>query len=317
MATASALSTSFSRPGVLMEANYPDVLDARMEYVKRRKWSEPLEAMRYWVQRDTKKSYEKHSYVAGGAVVPRADSVDAIPLAHVTPGFDNTYTPVNYKLGMRIERDLRENDMFNVIDRHMEDLNQSGRNTIELYGALPFNTTFGSTVDWVCADGMLLCDSARNQELGSAGSWSNLESSAALSQATIATMRLNFRKNKDENGFTRPLMMKKVVIPPDLEDTTIIQLKTVLKPDSSLNSTNFLMQYGLSYEVWNYLTSTTAWFGMADMNELYELFWYWRVRPEITKYDVGNNPDVDAYRLRMKFVTGADRPCAVRGNAGA
>ena len=315
--SASALSVSFSRPGVLMQANYPDVLDARMAFVNRRKWNEPLEGLKYWNQKNTNRAYEKHSYVAGGSIVPKAGDVDAVPLMHVTPGYDNTYTPINYKLGIRITREMRETDLYSVIDQHMEDLNQSARNTLEQYAALPFNTTFGTSAEWVCADGMYLCDSARNQELKSAGSWSNLETGGALSQAAIATMRLNFRKNKNENGILRPLTMEKVIIPADLEDLTITNMLTVLKPGTSINDTNFLTRYGLSYEVWNYLTSTAAWFGKAKASDPNELFWYWRVRPEVTRYDVGNNPDVDAYRIRMSFVTGADRPCCVRGNAGS
>ena len=316
MATASALSTSYSRPGVLMQNNYPDVLDARMEYVKRRKWEQPLEGMDYYVQRSTSRAYEMHSYVAGGRVVPRAHDVDAIPLIHVTPGFNNTYTPVEYKLGIRIGKRLRETDLFNVIDQHMEDLNQSARDTIELYAAMPFNAGFTNASEWVCADGMYLFDDSRNQELTSAGTWGNLETSAAMTQATIATMRLNFRKNKNENGMLRPLKMERLIIPADLEDTTITQLMSGAKPGTNLNDENYLTKYGLTYKVWNYLTSTTAFFGQSAKSDLYELFWYWGVRPEIMRYDVGNNPDVDAYRLRMVFVTGADRPMCVRGNVG-
>jgi hypothetical protein len=299
-----------------MAENYQDVLDSRMEFVKRRKWAQPLEGLEYYQQRTTNRAYEKHSYVSSGAIVPRARTVDGIPLMHVTPGFDNTYTPVEYKLGIRIDKRLRETDQFNVIDQHMEDLNQSARDTIELYAALPFNNGFGATSEWVCADGMYLFDS-RDRELGSAGTWSNVETSSALSQASIATMRLDFRKNKNENGLLRPMTMDTVVIPPDLEDSAIVQLEGVLKPGSSLNDPNYLSRYGLKYKVWNYLTSATAWFGMAAKDSLYELFWYWGVKPEIKSYDVGNNPDIDAYRIRMVFVTGADRPMAIRGNAGA
>ena len=315
--TPAALAISFSRPGVLMQPNYPDVLDARMEYVKRRKWSQKIQGMDYWTQRSTNRAYEMHSYVAGGAIVPQARDVDAIPLMSVTPGFNNKYTPVEYKLGVRIGVRLRETDQFNAIDQHMADLNQSARDTLELYAALPFNTTFAATVQWVCADGLRLCDSARNRELDSAGTWSNLETPGALSQPSISTARLNMEKNRDENGFLRPLKMDQVIIPPDLQDNTIVSLMTVKKPGTNLNDDNYLTSYGISYKVWNYLTSATAWFGKAAKDDLYELFWYWGVRPGIKRYDVGNNPDVDAYRLRMVFVSGADRPMSIRGNAGA
>lgn len=314
MATASAVTNYFSQPGVLMDENYADVLDARFKFVKRRVWGQPIQGLKYWTVESTSRAYEKHSYVASGGIVPKNRDVDNMPLMHLIPGFDNTYTPETYRLGIRIERRLRETDQFRVIDKMMEDLNQAGRDTIELYAALPFNTAFAATVAWTCADGMNLVDSARPQEGAGLATWSNLETTGALSQARIATMRLNFRKNLNEAGRKRPIVMKKVIIPADLEDTAISEMMSVLKPGSSLNDTNILTRYGLSYEVWDYLTSTTAWFGQGD--GAHELFWYWGVRPGVEAYDTGN-PDVYARRIRMAFVTGADRPSNVRGNAGA
>ena len=314
MATASALSNTFSQPGALISENFADVLDARMAFVKRRAWNQPIVGLKYYDVRNTNRAYEKHSYIAGGEIVPRSADTDAVPQSTAVQGFDNTYTMQEYRLGVRLARKLIETDQFSVIDKHMEDLNVSARDTIELYAALPFNTTFGSTVDWVCADGMLLCDSARNSEDPAAGSWSNLETAAAMSQATIATMRLNFYKTVNERGRKRPIIMKDMIIPSDLQDTIITQLKSAQKPGTALNDMNFNTQYGLSYDVWPYLTSTTAFFGVG--NGTNELVWYWRVKPGILNYDSGN-PDVMAYRLRMSFVSGADRPTNLRGNAGA
>jgi hypothetical protein len=279
-------------------------------------WDQPIQGLKYWKVETTSRAYEKHSYVVSGGLVPKNSDTDNLPLGTVLQGFDNTYTPVTYRLAMRIERRLRETDQFRVIDQIMTDLNQSARDTIELYAALPFNTTWDATVDWICADGMNLCDKTRYYEDKSQGTWDNDETAAAFSQAALATMRLNFRKNKNGRGLKRPLSMEKVVIPPDLEDTAIEEMKSVLKPGVGTNETNFLTRYGLSYEVWAYLTSTTAYFGFAPKDGLYELFWYWGAQPNVVDYDVGN-PDVFAKRLRMIFVTGADRPHSVRSNAGA
>lgn len=314
MATASALTNTFSQPGVLMSENYADVLDARFKDVKRRVWSQPIQGLKYWTVESTSRAYEKHSYVGSGGIVPKNRDVDNMPLMHLIPGFDNTYTPETYRLGIRIERRLRETDQFRVIDKMMDDLNQAGRDTIELYAALPFNTGFASTVEWVCADGMLLFDKSRPYEGPGVGTWDNEDTSGALSQARIATMKLNFRKNKNEAGRLRPLVMKRLVVPSDLQDTAETLILSSQKPGSSLNDENYLKRAGLTVEVWDYLTSTTAFFGIGDGS--HELFWYWGVKPQVEDYDVGNNPDVYAKRIRMAFVTGADRPFNVRGNAG-
>jgi hypothetical protein len=111
--------------------------------------------------------------------------------------------------------------------------------------------------------------------------------------------------------------MEKVVGPADLQDTFITELKTVLKPGSSVNDTNYLTKYGISYEIWHFLTDTDAWFGFAEKNGLYELYWYWGVKPTVAPWNDGAYPDVFGKYLRMAFTTGADRPHSVRGNAGA
>jgi len=256
--------------------------------------------------------------VATGDVIPRSRDVDEYPRASAIQGFDVTITPNVYRMAMFVERRLRETDQFAVINKMFNGLNQSAKDTIELYAALPFNTTYAATADWLCGDGMLLVDKSRPYETPSLGTWDNDETAGALTQARIATMRTNFAKNKNERGFLRPLRMQKVVVPPDLEDTAITHLKSVLKPESSLNSTNYLTQYGLSYEVWNYLTSATAWFGFTAMDSLYELKWVWGASPKIDVQDVeSGNVDVFGKRVRMVFQTGCLRPHSVRGNAGA
>jgi len=317
MATASAVSNSFSAPGALMAENFPDVLDARFKFVKRRTFKTPVEGLKYWNVKSTNKSTERHSYVTNAGVMSRNRDVDEMPLANIIQGFDNSYTPLTYRLGIRIEQRLRETDQFNVIDKQMADLMQSTKDTIELYAALPFNTTFNTTVEWTCADGMNLVDSARPMEDPTQANWSNLESAGTPTQAAISTMRVNFAKNTNERGRVRPIKMSKVAIPIDLQDTLITNLGSALKPGFSLNDKNFLQAYGLDYEVWNYLTSTTAWFGFGAKDSNYEMNWYWGVKPNTKRYDVGNNPDVWATRARMVFVTGADRPASLRGNAGA
>ena len=316
MATASAITNYYSAPGALMSENHRDVLDSRFAFVKARAWKQPIEGLKYWKVEKTNRAYEKHSYVSGTGIVPKSRDVDEMPLANKIQGYDNTYTPEVYRLGLRIERRLRETDQYRVIDKLMEDLNQSTRDTIELSAALPFNTAFSSTVEWICADGMNLCDKDRPSEKTSVGTWDNEDTSSVLSQAAIGTMRLNFRKNNNEIGRRRPLMMDKVIIPPDLEDTAIEEMKSVLKPGGSLNDKNFLMNYGLTYEVWNYLTSANYWFGSAKKDSLYELFWYWGVKPSVNSYSTGN-PDVYAKYVRMAFDLGADRPSSIRGNQGS
>ena len=311
----SAAAPIIARPGVHIVESYADALDSRMESVKRRVLTMPSEGLKYWNQTATNKLTEYRSWMEAGATVPEARDVDGIPQMMLTPGFALQMTPVEYKLGISIGRLLLETDQFGVIDRHMADLNQAWMDTAELYAALPFNQTF-STTSFYCADKKKLCDTARPRELKTAGVWANARTAATLSQASIADMRLTFRQNRDGTGFLRPINMAKLVVPAGLEDTTIVQLGSEAKPGYNINDLNYLTRYGITYEVWNFLTSTTAYFGFGPMGEGHELYWLWGSRPDTIAYDNGN-PDVRSYRLYVRFVQGAGKPFNVMGNAGA
>ena len=315
MATASALTNTFSATGTAVKEQFADVLDVRFNEIATRKWAKPMQGLKFYKQQNTSRAYEKYSSVTGLGLARKARDVDPIPLTEKIQGFDVTITPEEYKLGLQLGVRLLETDQFGVIDRHMADLNQSMMDTVELYAALPFNTAQDATVEWICADGMNLIDSTRNREDGE-GTWGNEETGAALSQSSIDTMRLNFRKNVSERGRVAPITMESIIVPNDLQSSANVYLDTKQKVGTAFNDDSVLNRYGLRLEVWDYLTSATRWFGMGPKDEKHELYWLWAVKPGTVKYDV-NNPDVYAYRSRMVFATGCNRPHNIRGNAGA
>lgn len=319
--TASAVVPSYSMPGMLMKENFADLLNTQFEFVKTRDFKRPVQGLKFFTVQNTTKDYVKHSYVTRIGLVPKNRDSDALPVASPIQGFDNTYTPEDFRLAIRIEKRLRETDQYGVISRQMDSLTGAAKDTTEYYSADVFNTGFGTGASWLCADGMYLFDSARPMEDKGAGTWSNLETASALTQASLSTMRLNFRKHKDERGIIRPLVMKTLIVPSDLEDTAAVILGSAQKPGVFLNDDNPYKQqggrYGMSIEVWDYLTSATAWFGMTDKSGGHELYWYWRVKPETYSNVLADNPDIWQARIRMSFVTGCDRPSTLRGNAGA
>jgi len=319
--TASAVVPSYSQPGVLMKENFRDLLNTQFEYVRKRSFAQPIQGLQFFNVESTSKDYIKTSYVTGMGLMQKNRDTDNIPYADPLQGFDNTYTPVDFRLGVRVESRLRETDQYGQISKIMESLMQASKDTVEYYAADAFNTGFGSGADWLCADGMYLFDSARPMEDKAAGTWSNLESASALTQASLATMRLNFRNHKNERGLIRPLVMKQLVVPAALEDTAAVLLGSTQKPGVFLNDDNPYKanggRYGMGITVWDYLSSETAWFGMTNKDSNHELKWIWRIKPNTKTFDAPGNPDVWCARVKMSFVTGCDRPTTLRGNAGA
>lgn len=317
--TASAVSNTYSTPGTLMKENYPDVLDARFRDIQRISWAMPIQGLKYFKETNTDRSYEKRSAVTFGGLLSKARDVDNIPQMAPIQGFDVTLTPEEYKAGIRIGRRLRETDQFSVIDKHMMDLNDATRQTIELSAALVYNQAFG-TSEALAGDGMYLVDASRPFPDNSVtGTWSNLETGSDLTQGSIEAMRLNFRKHLDESGQIAPIVLKKLVVPPDLQSTANVQLGTQKKSGTALNDESEINTYGIQSEVWDYLTDTNAFFGFghSPSDRQFEIEWLWGVRPDFRGYVVADNPDVFGFRARMVFVTGFRGAHAVRGNAGS
>lgn len=315
--TASAVVPSYSSPGMLMKENFADLLNVQFKTIRKREFAQPIQGLQFFKIETTSKDYEKHSYVTGIGLMPKNRDAQALPFAEPIQGFDNTFTPEDFRLAIRIEKRLRETDQYGVISKQMMSLTQSSKDTVEYYAADPFNTGFGVGASWLCADGMYLFDSARPMEDKSQGSWSNLESASALTQTSLATMRVNFRKHVNERGLKRPLVMKALIVPAALEDTAAVLMGSLQKPGVFLNDKN-VYQNKFEVKVWDYLSSDTAWFGQTDAKSVAnELFWYWRVKPETVSNTLADNPDIWQARIRMSFVTGCDRPANIRGNAGA
>ncbi len=317
MATASAKVPAYSSPGMLMKENFADLLNIQFKTIKQREFALPVQGLKFFQVETTTKDYEKHSYATGIGLMQKNRDADPLPLAEPVMGFNNTFTPDDFRLAIRIEKRLRETDQYGIIGKQINSLVQSSKDTVEYHAADAFNTGFGVGASWTCADGMYLFDDARPMEDKAQGTWSNLESASALTQASLATMRVNFRKHVNERGLKRPLVMKTLIVPALLEDQAATIMGSIQKPGVFLNDKN-VYQNKFDVQVWDFLSSDTAWFGMTDAkNGANELFWYWRVKPETVSNVLADNPDVWQARIRMSFVTGCDRPAMLRGNAGA
>jgi hypothetical protein len=244
------------------------------------------------------------------------DDEDTLPVDAPIQGFDNTHTPVDYRGSIRITKRLRETDQYAVIAKMQGALLQSAKDTTEYIAADAFNTGFGSNASWLCADGMYLFDGGRKFEDPSLGEWSNLETPSALTQASLASMRLNFRKTLNERGLIRPITMKTLVIPAALEDKAYELIKSDLRAEDDMNAKN-VYQNRFEIKVWDYLTDENAFFGLGPKDESFELYYIWRVKPQTDTFNAADNPHVLCHSVRMSCVTGCDRPHSLRGNAGA
>ena len=226
-----------------------------------------------------------------------------------------TYNP--YGLAFAITKVLVEDgealNFGRVFARHMA---QSLQETIEVRCANVLNRF--NNASYVGGDNVALCSTSHPHAYGT---WSNLETGAALSQTSLEQVVININNNAvDEAGKPIQLEIDKLIIPPSLIMQAERLMKSALTTGSANNDINPIVSkgwFGGRVAVVRRLSSTTAWFvknRLTGLNPGLQLVW--RRRPE-RSMEGDFETDSMRYKSTMRFDEGWTNPRDIWGNAGA
>ena len=145
---------------------------------------------------------------------------------------------------------------------------ESFQQTKEIYGANVLNTatTYNASVG---GDGVALVSASHPIDGGTISNYATSELNESTLLNSMIAVRTNF---KDQAGLKVFARARKLIVPPQLEPTAIRLTKTELRPGTADNDVNAIMMTsgGLpeSYMVNDFLTSSTAWFLLTNIDGL-------------------------------------------------
>jgi hypothetical protein len=298
---------------------YPDIYDKTMDLVELRANEVPLQGEDLFTKVGTKADTTfKISDVGSNLGLPmRSEDSAALPRAQPIPGFDESFTPVNYRLALFVTEDTRDVDRHGLVAGMIQGLMKAGLRQKMYAFAAVFN---GSFTGYLSSDGMYYFDSARPSPDKTAANWSNLETAGALTHGRYSTARVNLRKRVDERGYVDPAMANRLIVPSDLQQKAIELRKAEFMPENALHQPNWL-QNSFDVFVWDYLTSSTAWFiqdTTASQNE--KGLWYVERYPlKVAPVSSGDMTTgvVWARYIKVSLDYGPTRIRSMRGNAGS
>jgi hypothetical protein len=216
------------------------------------------------------------------------------------PGWETTYTHVEYAQGIVIERKLIDDDLYNIINREPRQLAIGAMRKREKDAASVFNNAF--TAGFVGGDGAVLAG-AHPLSPANATTHSNA-GSTALSYASVIATRALMRSFVDDRGELVTVNPDTILVPPELEATAYEQLQSAGRPDTANNNANFANTLGLRIVVWDYLTSPVDWFMIDSQLAGLYLNWFDRVPLEFA-YDPTSDFNLKArYRGYMRYSYG-------------
>lgn len=242
----------------------------------------------YTVKKTTK-SYEKESSATD--LGDFTEFTGTVAYDETYQGYDKKTEFTEYVKGIKVERKLFDDDLYNIINQRPKQLGYSAVRTREKYAAKMFNEAF--TTELSDGDGAELC--ASDHASPSGGAAQSNEGTTALSATAVETVRRAMSAFKGQNGETISINMDTILVPIALEETAYEIINSKGKIDTADNNVNF--HYG-KYKllVWkNFLTDSNNWFGidyelMKDM-----LTWWDRVGIEFFQ-------DKDSDTLLAKYI---------------
>jgi hypothetical protein len=225
-----------------------------------------------------------------GDIADFAPFTGTIPYDDTGEGYKTNYVHAEFARGMKLERKLVDDDLYNVIARRPSQLGLAAFRKRETDAASVFNNVVVAGITG--GDGVALGSTAHPSNNGGA-SQSNL-GTTALSPTELDTARITMVKYKSNRGNPLTIQPDTIIVPVDLQSYAYEIISSRGKVDTAQNNVNF--HYG-SYKlvVWpNYLASTTRWF-LADSKimKMY-LNWFDRVTPQFFR-------DVDFNTLTAQF----------------
>lgn len=266
----------------------------------------------------TARSIEQFSQMTGVGLPTLIGEGEDTPTDSMVQGFNKTFTPVKYGLGIAATQELVEDDKMGIVSRRSVALSNSVFQAREIQAASVYNNAFDGT-NFALPDGKALC-AADHPLVKAGGTQNNLLSVAADLDVTSLELALtDWELIKTHEGFLQ-MLPKPTVLGASQNRWNVAEiLKSQMRSDTANNTRNAFQdseQGGvIEGKIWPYLTDPDAWFLVAPPEEL-ETVWIDRKAP-YTKDDFVEKNETGYIYMRYRATYGSYGWKGVYGTPGA
>jgi phage major head subunit gpT-like protein len=289
--------------GDILEPGFREIFDDRYNEIPQ------MFPQLFHVNTSTKQD-EKDSAISGFGLLAVTGEGGGVDYEDPLQMYDKRYVHLKYTKGFKISEELYEDDQYNVMNKKPAALGRAARRTAENAAAGVFNNAFSTS--YLGGDSKPLISVSHPRADGGTSQSNASATGITLTETNLETGRLAMRAQVDDKGMKIEAMADTLVVAPALEKQAHIIVDSNLRSDSADNDLNFY-KGKLKIVVWDWLTSTTAWF-LIDSRQ-HEINWFWRVKPEF-KQDTAFDTGMALYKTRTRFSNGWSDWRGVWGSKG-
>lgn len=266
----------------------------------------------------TSRSIEQFSQMTGVGLPTLIGETEDTPTDSFVQGFNKTFRPAKYGLGIAASQELVEDDKVGIVSRRSVALSNSIAQAREIQGASVFNNAFDGT-NFAGPDGKALIASD-HPLVKAGGTQANLISVAAdLDVASLELALTDWELIKTHEGFLQQLPNPSVLAASANRWNSAEILKSQQRSDTANNAINAFKytETGGTVEaiIWSYLTDPDAWFLVAPADET-ETLWLDRKAP-YTKADYIEKNETGYVYMRYRATFGFFGWRGIYGSPGA
>lgn len=240
---------------------------------------------------------EQDSLMAGIKAAPEKVEGDDYFFDDPIQGFDKTYQHITYAIAVQFSKELVEDNRMGMVKQTYQSLGLSMYQTKQIVSFNVLNDGFSDTGP----DGGNLF-SASHSLIGG-GTYGNRPSTdIALSVAGLREMEVDMYGQVNHRNINVVAHPQYIIVEQTNKHTATELLKSQDRPDTANRSMNTFYPENYGLIVSPYLTSTTAWFAMAD-KATHKFKYYNRVSPNVRSWEDPDTEDPKT-RVRTRFSVG-------------
>lgn len=196
-------------------------------------------------------------------------------------GYDTTATPIEFVKGIQIERKLKDDDQYNIMDQRPRGLATAYQRTRQKHAARILNNAF--SVDnffYINSEGVALCSNSHTTNSGAstANGFDNL-GTASLTATAVFSARNQMIGYRGDQAERISVMPDELWFPPERSEEAFEIINASGKLDTANNNPNFHQGRYTPHE-WNYMADANNWFMFDGSMKKQMLFWLDRVGVE-------------------------------------
>lgn len=303
---------------MLISSNWADLLDPGLRKLYDKhigQLKDNIPAL-FNVEKSTKAAEYNLGFGALGTMDEWSSTGSQVSYEDIAKGYKSTYTHKKYSKGVKVERELVDDDQYGEIKKRVRNLAQSVWYTRQTQAAGVFNGAFtGVGIDgrpMVGPDGLPLCSAAHPVAPSSATTYANA-GVRALTADNVEATRTAMLTWQDDKGNLLAMNPDCIVVPPSLRKAALVIADSPQEPSTTNNDIN-IWKGSLMVIEWPFLTDTNAWFMCDKQRQSQFLNWYDRRVPSLEADRANFDDESAAWKTVGRWSFGWDDASFIYGN---